>query len=117
MNKMQQQVREFKEALNGTDDRWVCMGLIAEEHGELLAAMAGSKGKLTAEVVDGMCDLLYVIFYAANVIGIDLEPYFDEVQRTNMLKERGTGNHKIRKPEGWQPPEIARMLQEGIGRV
>lgn len=116
MNKMQWQVRYFKEKLNGTDDRWVVAGLISEEYGELLSSICRSD-ELTPEIIDGMCDLIYVIFYAAERYGIDLEPYFDEVQRTNMLKERGTGAHKIKKPEGWKPPQIAQMLAEGIGRV
>lgn len=124
MNKMQQQVREFKEKLNGTDDWTVACDLIKEEAGELVAALnlwgdVQLQDDLVEQalVLDGMCDLIYVVFYFAEVIGIDLEPYFDEVQRTNLLKERGTGDHKIRKPEGWEPPQIARMLQEGIGRV
>lgn len=127
MNKMQKQVRKFKQKLNGTNDLEVCYKLIDEEQGELLRAFYQARingafkyirnSNTVTDVVDGMCDLIYVVFYLAEVMHIDLEPYFDEVQRTNMLKERGTGDHKIRKPEGWQPPRIAEMLAKGIGII
>lgn len=66
-----------------------------------------------AEAVDGLCDLIYVAYGSAEAIGVDLEPYFDEVHRSNMAKEnRDVDGHGKRggKPPGWQPPRIAEML-------
>lgn len=45
--------------------------------------------------------------------GIDPEPIFAEVHRTNMLKSEGVFNPltgKILKPEGWKPPRIRELL-------
>lgn len=66
------------------------------------------------EVVDGACDLLYVTFGMGVEFGVDLQPFFDEVHRTNMAKEGGATrpDGKTLKPEGWQPPRIAEMLAE-----
>lgn len=52
----------------------------------------------------------------ASEFGIDLSPFFDEVHRTNMLKEGGSKrpDGKVLKPDGWQPPRIKEMLEEQI---
>jgi predicted HAD superfamily Cof-like phosphohydrolase len=66
------------------------------------------------EMIDGMCDLLYVTFGLAEAVGIvDLQPFFDEVHRTNMLKvpEHQDRFGKVLKGPGWEPPRIAEMLQ------
>lgn len=85
------------------------LGLIAEEANEIMEG--ASKGDIVA-VVDGLCDLLYVTYGFAVGFGIDLESFFDEVHRTNMLKCSGPKREdgKQLKPEGWQPPRIAAML-------
>jgi predicted HAD superfamily Cof-like phosphohydrolase len=84
--------------------------LIGEELAEYDAAV--SAGDLT-EVADALADLAYVIYGAAVSFGIDLRPVFAEVHRTNMAKvgggERADG--KVLKPEGWEPPEIAPLLE------
>src|SRR5574337_915508 len=66
-----------------------------------------------AETIDGLCDLLYVTYGSGVAFGVDLEPYFNEVHRTNMLKAGGgrDDNGKVLKPKGWQPPRIKEMLQ------
>jgi hypothetical protein len=45
--------------------------------------------------------------------GIDIQPFFDEVHRTNMLKVGGTTREdgKTLKPPGWEPPRIREMLE------
>jgi len=84
--------------------------LIEEESRETCDAIR--RGDL-AEAIDGMCDVLYVIFGTAIEFGIDLAPFFEEVHNTNMLKVGGATREdgKILKPEGWQPPRIAEMLR------
>lgn len=83
--------------------------LIREEAAETVAAI--ERGDLV-EAIDGMCDVLYVVFGTAVEFGIDLQPFFDEVHRTNMMKVGGATRKdgKILKPDGWQPPRIKEML-------
>lgn len=65
------------------------------------------------ETIDGLCDLIYVVAGAAVTMGIDLDPFFEEVHRSNMAKDGGgtRADGKIMKPEGWQPPDIAGVLE------
>lgn len=65
------------------------------------------------ELIDGLCDIKYVVDGTADVLGVDLEPFFEEVHHTNMQKLAGPkdANGKQLKPEGWQPPRIADMLK------
>ncbi len=81
-----------------------------EEYDELWEAMVTGD---VVEIADGIADLIYVLLGTALEYGIDMEPIWDEVQRTNMLKEGGgiRGDGKILKPEGWQPPNIAGLLK------
>lgn len=64
------------------------------------------------EVIDGLADTLYVVLGAAVTFGIDLQPFFEEVHRSNMAKIGGTtrADGKVLKPEGWTPPDIDRIL-------
>lgn len=91
-------------------------------------------------MVDAIADLLYFAFGTAVSLGIDIEPIFDEVQRANMTKFfdcascKGEGDFspsgrkcrlcdgkgkiaryrdsdsKLIKPDGWQPPNIQKVL-------
>lgn len=64
------------------------------------------------EVADGIADLIYVALGAAIAFGIDIDPIFEEVHRTNMEKVGGRtrDDGKILKPEGWEPPRILPIL-------
>ncbi len=64
------------------------------------------------EVIDGLCDTIVVCYGTAEDIGIDLEPFFDEVMRTNMAKKDGPirMDGKRLKPPGWTPPDIKGIL-------
>lgn len=64
------------------------------------------------EAIDGLCDLLYVIFGSAVAWGIDLEPFFDNVHKANMSKMGGKRREdgKILKPDNWVPPDHEREL-------
>lgn len=87
------------------------IALITEEAQETCDAIR--RGDLV-EAIDGMCDLLYVTFGTAVAFGVDLQPFFDEVHLSNMAKTGGATREdgKILKPDGWQPPRIAKMLHE-----
>ena len=90
--------------------------LINEEASEFAeAARAGD----VPEMIDALCDLLYVTYGAAVSLGIDLDPFFREVHRSNMAKAGGyrRADGKWMKPAGWQPPDIAGLLAARYGRA
>lgn len=61
------------------------------------------------EQIDALVDILYVVYGMAIEMGVDLEPFFDEVHAANMRKVGGPtdANGKRGKPTGWVPPDIA----------
>jgi predicted HAD superfamily Cof-like phosphohydrolase len=63
--------------------------LIKEESKELCRAL---KRKDEVEVIDGICDLIYVTVGTAVAMGIDLEPFWNEVHYANMSKDGGDPN-------------------------
>lgn len=72
------------------------------------------KAKTIEEIADAIGDLLYVVLGAACAHGIDIEPVFDEIHRSNMtkfvdgyLREDG----KYVKGPSWEPPDIAGVLR------
>ena len=83
--------------------------LIREEAGETIDAILA--GDLVG-AIDGLCDLLCVTYGAAVEFGVDLAPFWSEVHRTNMAKVGGPMREdgKRLKPDGWQPPRIAELL-------
>lgn len=93
MTRGQKQVREFHEAFRLTindrptipeeKDAQLRRNLINEEAEEFDAA--SKKGDIVG-VADALADIMYVVYGAAITYGIDLEPVFEEVQRSNMTK-------------------------------
>jgi predicted HAD superfamily Cof-like phosphohydrolase len=85
--------------------------LIEEEASEFAEAVRAGD---VPEMVDALCDLLYVTYGAAVALGVDLEPFFAEVHGANMAKAGGHRREdgKWMKPAGWQPPDIERILRE-----
>lgn len=85
--------------------------LIQEEAAELCAAM---KTRNEVEAMDGICDLLYVVFGAALDMGFEavLENAFREVHRSNMSKLGEDGkpilrkDGKILKGPNFSPPNL-----------
>lgn len=87
--------------------------LIVEEAAEFVEA--ASRGDRT-DMVDALCDLLYVTFGTGVVLGVDLAPVFDRVHAKNMQKTpSGSPTEKPAKPEGWESPqqEAARCGKSG----
>jgi len=68
------------------------------------------------EVIDAMCDMIVTIHNTSNAMNLDLEPFFDEVHRTNMLKRGGPLDSKGKrlKPPGWMPPRLRKILDEAL---
>jgi len=95
------------------------MNFMQEELDEF--ALAHKDGNLT-DAADALIDLVYVVMGTAALMGLPWEALWDEVQRANMRKHRAPraggdptqrgGAYDVVKPEGWTPPDIAKVLAE-----
>lgn len=94
------------------------IGLIHEEFIEELvpALHAGD----IVETVDAAIDIIYVTLGLLVEMGVDAEPIFDEVQRSNMSKLGADGkpiyreDGKVLKGPNYFTPDIrARLLEQG----
>lgn len=126
MNAEQRMVAEFHERVGlpvGERPTWpgesahrVRVALIEEELAEFRNA---GEAENLLELADALGDLLYVIYGAAVSYGIDLEPIFEEIHRSNMSKggARPTcrADGKVSKGEQYEPPRIAEILAGQIG--
>lgn len=85
--------------------------LMVEELAELLEAMGNRDEVLTA---DAVTDLLYVVLGTAVTYGIPVQECFDEVQRSNMSKERPADDRRMaKKGPNYSPPRLAEAIQRG----
>jgi len=97
------------------EDAGLRIALIAEEFNELIAAIANED---IVAIADALGDLKYVVEGAANGYGIDLEPVFLEIHRSNLEKLGPDGfvvrreDGKILKPEGWKPPDLKTVIEK-----
>jgi len=84
--------------------------LIQEEFDELKEAM--TTGNLAA-VAKEMADLLYVTYGTAVSYGIDMEPVFQEVHRSNLSKVGGykRADGKWVKPPTYSPADIQSIVE------
>ena len=94
--------------------------LIIEEANEFKDAC---EKKDHVEIIDAICDLLYVTYGAAIAVGIDVDPFFNEVHRSNMSKlDPDTGkpivrhDGKILKPPTYSPANISLLLEDYLGK-
>lgn len=93
------------------------IALIEEEVGELAESLAKEN---MVEVADAMGDILYVVLGTAVSLGIDLEPVFQEIHRSNMTKLVQDGNGqwtltkradgKVLKPASYEPPDLQPII-------
>jgi predicted HAD superfamily Cof-like phosphohydrolase len=82
--------------------------LISTEAAEFLEA--ADKGDFV-EMVDALADILVVTYGTAVEMGVDLEPVFAEVHRSNMSKNGGLDSGgKVLKGPAFSPPDIAGAL-------
>lgn len=84
--------------------------LIQEEFEELQEAM---QEKDLPSIAKELADLLYVVYGTAVSLGIDMEPVFREVHRSNMSK---VGGHKREdgkwvKPPTYSPASLNKILE------
>ena len=88
--------------------------LIQEEFDELQEAM---HEKDLPSIAKELADLLYVVYGTAVSLGIDMEPVFQEVHRSNMSK---VGGHKREdgkwvKPPTYSPAQLDSLLAAQMG--
>lgn len=113
----QQKVADFHRATGSTigdspgiRDWQLRSSLIGEELQEFREACYRSD---LIGAIDALADLKYVVEGAAVTFGIDLEPFFDEVHRSNMTKVGGPvrADGKILKPDTYEPPQLLPILE------
>lgn len=93
MTKEQQQVKDFmvaaeqdcpsKPSVASDDIQRLRIDLIEEELNELMGAFVENN---EVKIADAIGDLLYVVIGTAVSCGIDMEPIFQEIHRSNMSK-------------------------------
>ena len=124
MKRLLEQVGEFHEAfgvpilptaqLPHEERRKLRYRILKEEFEEYVAAENDDD---IAEVADALGDMVYVIAGTALEYGIPLDRVLDEIHRSNMAKLGPDGkpikrdDGKVIKPDGWQPPDIAAVLE------
>ena len=92
------------------------LSLIDEEVAELVEAVAAND---KVEQLDALVDILVVTMGAIRAGGFDGEGAWKEVMDTNFAKiDPDTGkvrkreDGKVLKPEGWEPPKLAKFIGE-----
>ena len=121
MNKWQKDVHKFHEKFSceignkpGFADEKTMklrMSLIKEEIDELECACNEND---FPGLIDAFTDTIYVLLGTAVSVGVDLEPIWNEVQKTNMAKIPGNSRKdgKVLKPDDWSPPDIDLLLSK-----
>ena len=96
------------------------IALIAEEFNEVIGAMAEQDPVALAKE---LADLLYVVYGAGIRAGIDLEPVFWEVHRSNLTKVPEDGiiqyreDGKILKPDTYSPADLKPIIEKQLGET
>lgn len=103
----------------GWDNFKMYIKLIDEEWNELHDALEAQENPDMVEVLDALVDILVVTMGAIRAGGMDGEGAWKEVMRTNFAKiDPQTGkvrkreDGKVLKPEGWEPPQLAKFVGE-----
>jgi len=124
MHSAQKNLRDFHEkfgltindtpTIPGDDVLQFRINLINEEAEEFEQA---AKARNLVEMADALADVIYVALGAAVSLGIELDPVFQEVHRSNMTKVWSDGqvrrreDGKVIKPPTYSPANIAQELQ------
>lgn len=89
--------------------------LIQEEFDELKEAMATQD---LAGVAKELADLLYVVYGTAVAYGMDMDPVFREVHRSNLSKVGGykRADGKWVKPPTYSPAQVEPLLEAQSAR-
>ncbi|MDA1277392.1 MAG: nucleoside triphosphate pyrophosphohydrolase family protein [Verrucomicrobia bacterium] len=127
MTQEQLKVKEFHRLFGHTinlspkcpspEDRELRHRLIIEELQELIEA------KSIVGVADALGDLLYVVYGTAISFGIDMEPVFNEIHRSNMTKlwpdgeSRKDKHGKTIKPPNYSPADLKKEILQQSGNL
>ena len=121
MNEAQRMVQEFHEqfdihvspipSIPDEPTQILRKRLIQEEFEELQEAL---QEKDLPSIAKELADLLYVVYGTAVSLGIDMEPIFQEVHRSNMSKVGGFKREdgKWVKPPTYSPAKIEPLLNK-----
>lgn len=107
--------RQKPDANVGIEVQSLRYDLIYEELQELNEAMLDRN---IVDVADALGDLLYVVYGTAVVYGLDMEPIFEEIHRSNMTKVWPDGdvryapNGKVLKPDTYESPDLSTIIKE-----
>ncbi len=88
--------------------------LLEEEVGELREA--ADQGNWL-EIADALVDILYFTYGTAVEMGLDLQPFFDEVHRANLEKTPAQHGEKPAKPANWNPPNLEGVFRQVYGSI
>lgn len=121
MKEAQEMVREFHRTFGLLVNEKPCipnighietsLDLIREEYTELMVASNRDNISII-EVADALGDLIYVTLGMAVRFGIELDPIFREIQRSNMSKVGGHINEKgkYEKPSTYSKADLRPIL-------
>lgn len=106
---------EFRPAIPDEATRRLRVKLIQEEFDEVKEALARQD---LPGIAKELADLLYVIYGTAVSCGIDMDPVFREVHRSNLSKVGGYKREdgKWVKPETYSPARIGPILDSQAAR-
>jgi predicted HAD superfamily Cof-like phosphohydrolase len=83
--------------------------LQTEEHDEFQQAVYDGNKE---EIVDALIDQIWIACGTLDLLGIDFDKAFKQVEQANMSKERGikpgreqSGGFDVIKPKGWKGPD------------
>ena len=123
MNKEQEMVRDFHRKFGFTiNDRptLIDFELFKVRHEHTLSEIQELKDAYDhrdmAKIADAIGDAVYFLKGTAVAFGIDLEPIFEEIHRSNMTKDRpeGGGDAKAVKGPNYSPPSLAEIIEAQI---
>lgn len=118
MVKMQRQVQEFHERYQlpyartplGLYNALAAIARIRYYNEEASEFCKATLEEDFIEQIDALVDLAYFVFGTAVEMGIDLEPFFDEVHRSNMTKSMPDASGKVTKGPRFSPPKLTKIL-------
>jgi len=107
---------ELSPSIPDEDTRGLRIRLIQEEFDELKEALAKED---LAGIAKELADVLYVVYGTAVSYGIDMEPIFREVHRSNLSKVGGhkRADGKWVKPATYSPAQLAPILSSQMTRA
>jgi len=108
-------VKQFHQVMGLPENEWTGENevlryqLLKEEYEEYLQAF-GSGNEV--DLLDAICDMIYILCGTAVVMGADLDGAFNEVHRSNMSKWPPTYREdgKLLKGESFSPPVLEPFL-------